>query len=130
MKFKAPTPIFIVIVLFANFLHAKDIFAPAIQVNEMIITEYEIDQRALFFEHQGSRAVREGDWKLVATRGQPWELYHVSHDRIESRDLVKRHPLRARNLAAKWDQWAEANQVTPLPGNLGADYLPSSPSDK
>ena len=50
MKFKAPTPIFIVIVLFANFLHAKDIFAPAIQVNEMIITEYEIDQRALFFE--------------------------------------------------------------------------------
>ena len=50
MKFKAPTPIFIVIVLFANFLHAKDIFAPAIQVNEMIITEYEINQRALFFE--------------------------------------------------------------------------------
>ena len=89
-----------------------------------------MQQRALFFEHQGSRAVREGDWKLVATRGQPWELYHVSHDRIESRDLVKRHPLRARNLAAKWDQWAEANQVTPLPGNLGADYLPPLPSDE
>ena len=43
-------PIFIVIILFANFLHAKDIFAPAIQVNEMIITQYEIDQRSLFFE--------------------------------------------------------------------------------
>ena len=50
MKFKTPTPIFIVIILFANFLHAKDIFAPAIQVNEMIITQYEIDQRSLFFE--------------------------------------------------------------------------------
>ena len=50
MNFKAPMPIFIVIILFANFLHAKDIFAPAIQVNEMVITQYEIDQRSLFFE--------------------------------------------------------------------------------
>ena len=50
MNFKTPMPIFFVIILFANFLHAKDIFAPAIQVNEMIITQYEIDQRSLFFE--------------------------------------------------------------------------------
>ena len=50
MNFKAPMPIFFVIILFANFLHAKDIFAPAIQVNEMVITQYEIDQRSLFFE--------------------------------------------------------------------------------
>ena len=50
MKLKIPTPIFIVIILFANFLHAKDIFAPVIQVNEMIITQYEVDQRSLFFE--------------------------------------------------------------------------------
>ena len=50
MNFKTPMPIFFVIILFANFLHAKDKFAPAIQVNEMIITQYEIDQRSLFFE--------------------------------------------------------------------------------
>ena len=50
MNFKTPMPIFIVIILFANFLHAKDNFAPAIQVNEMIITQYELDQRSLFFE--------------------------------------------------------------------------------
>jgi len=50
MKLKTLTPISIVVILLANFLHAKDIFAPAIQVNEMIITQYEIDQRSLFFE--------------------------------------------------------------------------------
>ena len=50
MKLKTLTPISIVMILFTNFLHAKDIFAPAIQVNEMIITQYEIDQRSLFFE--------------------------------------------------------------------------------
>ncbi|MDA9612962.1 peptidylprolyl isomerase [Paracoccaceae bacterium] len=50
MKFKTVIPIFVVITIFANFLNAKDTFAPAIQVDEMIITQYEIDQRALFFE--------------------------------------------------------------------------------
>ena len=50
MKFKTVIPIFVVIIVFANFLNAKDSFAPAIQVDEMIITQYEIDQRALFFE--------------------------------------------------------------------------------
>jgi peptidyl-prolyl cis-trans isomerase SurA len=50
MKFKTVIPIFVVIIIFANFLNAKDTFAPAIQVDEMIITQYEIDQRALFFE--------------------------------------------------------------------------------
>ena len=80
-------------------------------------------KRALFFEHQGSRAVREGNWKLVATRGEPWELYNMKDDRTESDNLVKRHPIIAKYLAAKWDLWAEKNQVTPLPKNLGADYL-------
>jgi peptidyl-prolyl cis-trans isomerase SurA len=50
MKFKTVIPIFVVIIVFANFLNAKDTFTPAIQVDEMIITQYEIDQRALFFE--------------------------------------------------------------------------------
>ena len=50
MKFKTVIPIFVVIIVFANFLNAKDTFAPAIKVDEMIITQYEIDQRALFFE--------------------------------------------------------------------------------
>ena len=27
-------------------------------------------------------------------------------------------------LEAKWDRWAEDNQVTPLPKDLGAEYLP------
>ena len=50
MKFKTAIPIFVVIILVTNFLFAKDAFVPAIQVDDMIITEYEIDQRSLFFE--------------------------------------------------------------------------------
>jgi len=63
--------------------------------------------RTLFFEHEGSRAVREGNWKLVALGGKPWELYDVATDRVELNDLAGKHPDRVRELAAKWDDWAK-----------------------
>jgi peptidyl-prolyl cis-trans isomerase SurA len=50
MKFKTATPILVAFILFTNFLYAKGTFTPAIQVDDMIITQYEIDQRSLFFE--------------------------------------------------------------------------------
>ena len=50
MKIKTATPILVVFILFAHLLYAKGSFAPAIQVDDMIITQYEIDQRSLFFE--------------------------------------------------------------------------------
>ena len=50
MKFYIAAPIFSFFILFASFLYAKDTFSPAIKVDEMIITQYEIDQRELFFE--------------------------------------------------------------------------------
>ena len=50
MKFQTAIPIFVIVVLISNFLNAKDKFAPAIQVDDMIITNYEIQQRSAFFE--------------------------------------------------------------------------------
>ena len=50
MKLRTATLPFVLIILFTNFLYAKITFAPAIQVDDMIITQYEIDQRSLFFE--------------------------------------------------------------------------------
>ena len=31
-------------------------------------------RQPLFWEHEANRAIRDGDWKLVAKQGQPWEL--------------------------------------------------------
>ena len=50
MKFQTAIPIFVIAVLISNFLNAKDKFAPAIQVDDMIITNYEIQQRSAFFK--------------------------------------------------------------------------------
>lgn len=79
--------------------------------------------RALFFEHQGNRAVRDGPWKLVAMDDQPWELYDLRSDRIESTNLARRHPEKTEELESKWNQWALKNQVTPLPRDLKVKYL-------
>ena len=41
----------------------------------------------LFWEHEGNRAVRDGDWKLVseydntAKKFRDWELYDMKNDR-------------------------------------------------
>ena len=70
----------------------------------------------LFWEHEGNRAAREGDWKLVARENGPWELYDLSKDRSEQRDLAAQQPERVKDLAAKWDAYAARADVLPLGG--------------
>ncbi|MDO8834608.1 MAG: hypothetical protein Q7V01_03390 [Vicinamibacterales bacterium] len=38
---------------------------------------------AIYWEHEGNRAVRRGRWKLVSRfeGGNPWELYDMESDR-------------------------------------------------
>ncbi|MEJ7608109.1 MAG: arylsulfatase [Bryobacteraceae bacterium] len=57
----------------------------------------------LYFHHNNNRAIRVGDWKLVAAgQSGPWELYDLSKDRAEQRDLVKAQPDRAAKLSQLW----------------------------
>ena len=71
--------------------------------------------RALFWEHEGNKAVRRGDWKLVAKFKEPWALYDINHDRTESHDLAAKQPEKVRELTALWDDWAKRSQVLPWP---------------
>jgi len=82
-----------------------------------------LPQRALYFEHEGTRAVREGRYKLTALRGEPWKLYDMERDRTELTDLAEKQPRRVESMAKKWDAWAAENQVTPLPDNYKVNYL-------
>lgn len=63
-------------------------------------------ERALFWEHQGNKAVRVGDWKAVAEGRGSWELYDLGPDRAESRDLAAQNPVKLRELTARWQEWA------------------------
>jgi arylsulfatase len=76
-----------------------------------------LERDAIFWEHEGNRAVRVGDWKLVAKHGKPWELYDIAKDRIESRDLASSEPERVKRMAVQYDTWAKRANVEPWPVN-------------
>ncbi len=68
----------------------------------------------IFFEHEGNRAVRDGEWKLVAKgpRGD-WELYNIASDRTEQQDLAAAEPEKVKTMAAQWEAWARHAGVIP-----------------
>jgi len=61
----------------------------------------------IYWEHLGNRAVRQGDWKLVSKKGDPWELYNLSSDRSETHNLISSEPQMAGDLEKKYEAWAE-----------------------
>ena len=73
-------------------------------------------QQPIFWEHEGNRAVLDGQWKLVALADEPWRLYDVIADRTEQHDLAGAEPERVRALAAKWDAYAGRANVLPVDG--------------
>jgi arylsulfatase len=74
-----------------------------------------VERGPLFWEHEGNRAVRLGQWKLVAGHGERWQLYDVLADRAELRDLSDKHPDKVTELRTRYDQWARRCGVEPWP---------------
>ncbi|MAT45844.1 MAG: hypothetical protein CMO35_00260 [Verrucomicrobiaceae bacterium] len=64
--------------------------------------------KELWWLHEGHRALRQGDWKLVAAKGDPWELYNLARDRTETQDLADHHPDRVKALEKRWEQMASS----------------------
>ncbi len=67
--------------------------------------------RALFWEHEGSRAIRMGKWKLVAENNSAWELYNVEKDRTETNDLSRLYPHKTAELQQAYNNWAKKTGV-------------------
>ncbi len=74
-------------------------------------------QQPIFWEHEGNRAVRVGEWKLVAEHDSDWELYNMDEDRTELNDLVAGESERARQMTRLYEEWAAKCQVLPWPAN-------------
>ncbi len=84
-----------------------------------------LDREMIFFEHEGNRALRMGNWKLVAKgrAGQDdvnWELYDVKADRSELHDLSLQEPDRLEKMKTLWRSKAGNVQAIPWPGNSQA----------
>ena len=75
----------------------------------------DVERDAIFWEHEGNRAVRQGRWKLVARHAGPWELYDLVVDRTEVNDLAASQPERVAAMRAVYETWAERCGVEPWP---------------
>ena len=76
----------------------------------------------LFWEHEGNKAVRDGQWKLVLRHKQPWQLFDMEVDRTELHDLAGQQPERVAKLEAAWNDWARRTYVDAWPGPDHTDW--------
>jgi arylsulfatase len=85
--------------------------APGKSLVPALLKDVEIPRDSLWWLHEGHRAVRSGDWKLVALDGKPWELYDLKTDRAEQHDLAASKPEQAKKLEQLWQQQTDAFTV-------------------
>jgi arylsulfatase len=75
-----------------------------------------IQRDALYWEHEGNRAMRAGRWKLAAVdAGGEWELFDMEKDPTEMHNLAASQPERVKTMAARWETWAKRTHVLPWP---------------
>jgi arylsulfatase len=79
---------------------------------------------ALYWEHEGNRAIRDGRWKLVSRYPGQWELFDLQADRTEVHDLAAKSPERAGRMAARFQEWAAKAGVVPWDELQKAPRLP------
>lgn len=71
--------------------------------------------RAIYWEHEGNRAIRVGDYKLVAKgTSAAWELYNLAIDRSEQNNLAASEPRRVVRMSRQWQSYAQRANVLPL----------------
>ena len=77
----------------------------------------------LGWEHEGARAIRKGNWKLVSNNyditpdswesNRQWRLFNLKEDPNELYDVFDDHPDLAQELIKAYDTWAETTSVLP-----------------
>ena len=81
--------------------------APALPGRSLVpafVRDGGVTRDELFFNHEGNRALRMGDYKLVSAQEDQnvWELFNLTTDRCEQHNLAAKQPDRVRDMAARW----------------------------
>ncbi|UCD61323.1 MAG: arylsulfatase [Flavobacteriaceae bacterium] len=90
----------------------------------------ELEREAIYWEHEGNRAVRMGKWKLISKANKKntyiwdktaeielkdWELFDMEKDRTEMHDLAAAHPDLVNKMAQMWLEWGKRTGIVPRP---------------
>ena len=76
-----------------------------------------VPERGIPTAHEGARGYRLGNWKIVWGKRQSapvtWQLFDLSKDPSEQRDLAAEQPAKLKELADAWMSWARQVGVQP-----------------
>ena len=91
-----------------------------------------LNREAIYWEHEGNRAVTRGKWKLVSNAEgshqfdkidtltlDQWSLYDLEMDRTELNDLSSEKPELKQELIYLWMKWAKKTGTIPRPVKKG-----------
>jgi len=88
-----------------------------------------IKREFMFWEHSANRAIRMGDWKLVAkvinqkkfipADENAWELYDLKNDPSETKNLAIKYPVKVQEMADRWEKEALRLKAKPWPWQTG-----------
>lgn len=62
------------------------------------------DSDRYFWLHEGHKAIQIGNMKLVSAKGESWELFDLSKDRSETKNLVDAMPEKVKQMEADWNK--------------------------
>ncbi len=63
--------------------------------------------RYLFWEHEGNKAVRYENWKLVKQHHKAWKLFDVKNDPTELTDISPQHKSWVEHLILEHEKWEQ-----------------------
>jgi arylsulfatase len=78
--------------------------APGKSLAPAFAKDITIERPSLWWLHEENKAIRVGDYKLVAAKGDAWALYDLKTDRAEQNDLTAKMPEKAKELADLWQK--------------------------
>ena len=82
--------------------------SPGRNLAPVLVQDTEVNRDSLWWFHDGHRAIRVGDWKLVSAKGEPWSLYDLSVDRAEANDQSSKYPKQVKALSESWEAQLES----------------------
>ena len=88
-------------------------------------TDKKINRAFIFWEHNGNRAIRVDNWKLVSQTKiykhftsadeLAWELYDLEKDPTEQQNLAEKYPEKVKALSEQWEKEATRTKAKPWP---------------
>ena len=81
--------------------------APGKSLVAALKSDVTIERPSLWWLHEDNKAIRVGDFKLVAAKGDAWELYDLKTDRAEQNNLAAKMPEKVKELADLWQKQAD-----------------------